>query len=118
MTWWDGMALQLFNEEWAGKVCQGLDGSCSLEKAWDCDTCKFELVRVAALYSNPSALLEISGAMSGPLFCTSPDLALDAGQVTFCQEMMRLFLPTALTTIFTEVAATADFHCNDVFGLC
>ena len=118
MTWWNKVAAALFTETAAARVCQGLDGSCSLEKAWDCDTCKFELVRVAALYSNPSALLEISGAMSGPLFCTSPDLALDAGQVTFCQEMMRLFLPTALTTIFTEVAATADFHCNDVFGLC
>lgn len=117
-AWWDQVAAALFTEDEAARVCQVLDGSCSLEKAWDCDACKFELFRVGGVYSNPLSLLEISEAMSGPLFCTSPDLALDAGQVTFCQEMMRTFLPAALTAIFSEVAVTLDFHCNDVFGLC
>ena len=117
-NWWDQIAAALFTEEAAARVCQGLDGSCTLDRVWNCETCVFELVRVAALYSNPVAQAEISEAMSGPLFCLNPDLALDSDQVSFCQEMMQTFLKAALTTIFTEVGATALFHCNDVFGLC
>ena len=118
MTWWDGMALQLFNEEWAGKVCQGLDGSCSLEKAWDCEACAFEIVRASMLYSNKEFQAAISEDLSGSCFCTNPDLALDADQVAYCQQMMTTFLPAALTALANQIATTAYENCNATFGLC
>ena len=117
-AWWDIIAQELFNEEWAGKVCQGLDGSCSLEKAWDCEACAFEIVRASMLYSNKDFQAAISEDLSGDCFCTSPDLDLNDEQVAYCQQMMTTFLPAALTALANQVATTAYENCNATFGLC
>ena len=117
-AWWNQVAAALFTEDEAARVCQVLDGSCSLEKAWDCETCAFEIVRATMLYSNKEFQAAISEDLSGDCFCTSPDLDLNDEQVAFCQQMMTTFLPAALTALANQVATTAYENCNATFGLC
>lgn len=118
LTWWEKIAALIYSEKAANMICSIMDPSCTVVKAWDCDTCLADLKAIADIASSDEAAVGVVEGLSGEAFCQSPDLGLTEEQVNGCQGFVSAFMPPALPVVFGPLAENGKTACNAVFGVC
>ena len=126
LTWWRKMAHVLFSEIGAAHVCTGLEPDCDLSpdpppilKEWNCEVCKNDVMGLLNLLTSTSAKTHMTAALSGTMFCQSPDLGLTDEQISTCQNFIEIIIPPAMDVLFDSSQAKPEDICYFYYdGIC
>ena len=123
LNWWRLMAGVIYSGSGA-YVCQALEPACELPsvlhdtKVWDCETCKADVVAMCQVLQSEGAAAGITGSLSGPLFCESPELNLNAEQLQVCQDFVTATAAAGFGLVFKTLEGLPTEVCDNVYGQC
>ena len=120
LTWWRQMAGVVYSPESADYVCNGLEPACNVPdtKAWDCETCKADVVAVCQLFQSEGAAEGITMGLQGPQFCESPDLGLNEEQLQVCKNYVAAAAAPGFGLVFKVLESIPTEVCDNVYGQC
>ena len=122
LNWWRLMAGVIYSGSGA-YVCQALEPACELPsvhdtKVWDCETCKADVVAMCQVFQSEGAAEGITLGLSGPLFCESPELNLNAEQLQVCQDFVTATAAAGFGLVFKTLEGLPTEVCDNVYGQC
>ena len=86
--------------------------------AWDCDTCKADVVAVAEVWNSEAAAVGITDGLSGPGFCESPDFGFNDEQLAVCKTFVEAAAAAGFQLVFRAVAQYNVEFCTELYGVC
>ena len=87
-----------------------------LSRNFDCNTCVKDVQAFLNVMIDEETARQLIEVISGPAFCSDPNLGLNKGQTQECINQVTAFVPVALKYLFQDYSP--KYACETYFGVC